>query len=404
MFDNNDEEDDFLNMPVLPPVAQNDSPPPSPLMPTQDAQVASPAEASPMNPMVKDYISKKFNLADYSPTARQELVEQSKPGVQDRIMAGLAAAGAGFMGQNAAAAGMNHLEAKRKEGRQKIEDFDTQRAFGREDEVHAREKDPNSQESQMANELAKRMGYKGAAVTAEQFKSFSPAMEKMYAIEQKRLDRQDSRDERRLLFGLKAQERKDKKEEMGTEGQRAVDKDYAKHYNNFTQKGAVNAKTAIDRLEALTAEMEKDTGIGEAGGGRIASVLPDVMRSRKAIERRDLARNFANTTLKELFGGQLSDAEREAAAKEYYNDSLDNTANAKILRDKIAQLKTGYATEVAKAKHYEKNGSLKRFQGITGDNPDRRIVKTQTNKKTGEKRIVYDDGSVETVPGVLAER
>jgi len=167
--------------------------------------------------------------------------------------------------------------------------------------------------------------------------------------------------------GIKRHEAEAKNQRMGayTKGQEQVDKDYAKHYNTFTQKGAVNVKTAIDRLEALASEMEKDKGFGEAGGGRFASVLPDALRSRDAIRRRDQARNFANTTLKELFGGQLSDAEREAAAKEYYNDALGNAENAKILRDKIAQLKDAYNTELAKAQHYEREKTLSNFSGAS---------------------------------------
>jgi hypothetical protein len=186
--------------------------------------------------------------------------------------------------------------------------------------------------------------------------------------------RQDSQDERQRAvedrkFKLDSEKlelvkNKSQGNQGYSEGQKSVDKDYAKHYNTFTQKGAVNAKTSIDRLEALAAEMESDTGVFESGGGRFASTLPDALRSRDAVRRRDQAKNFANTTLKELFGGQLSDAEREAAAKEYYNDALSNSENAKIIRAKIEQLREGYNTEVAKAKYYEQNGgTLRGFSG-----------------------------------------
>lgn len=185
---------------------------------------------------------------------------------------------------------------------------------------------------------------------------------------QARLD-QETKDYRDRQLGLDQQKleiakNKSQGNQGYSEGQKAVDKDYAKHYNTFTQKGAVNAKTAIDRLEGLADEMEADTGLFESGGGRFASELPDALRSRDAIRRRDQAKNFANTTLKELFGGQLSDAEREAAAKEYYNDALGNAENAKIIRAKIAQLRDSYNTEVAKAKYYENNGTLQGFSGV----------------------------------------
>lgn len=161
-----------------------------------------------------------------------------------------------------------------------------------------------------------------------------------------------------------------------TKGQVKVDEDYAKDYNKFTSKGRSNAIAAITKLEALATEMEADVGFGEAGGGRFADVMPDVLRSRDAIRRRDDTRNAANTTLKELFGGQLSDAEREAAAKEYYNDALDNETNAKILRRKIGELRSNVVNQTDKADYYEQHGTLTGWKGLKQE------MKPQTIRKT----------------------
>ncbi len=155
-----------------------------------------------------------------------------------------------------------------------------------------------------------------------------------------------------------------------TEGQKAVDKDYAKDYNTFTSTGKNNAEAGLSRLEAIQKELEADTdptgtGLFESGGGRFAPITPDAFKSRDAIRRRDLARNAANQTLKSLFPGAISDAEREAAAKEYYNEGLGNAENAKILASKIAQLKGNLEAEKQKAKHYEqRGGSLQGFQPV----------------------------------------
>jgi hypothetical protein len=148
-----------------------------------------------------------------------------------------------------------------------------------------------------------------------------------------------------------------------SKAQEAVDRNYGDRYNSWTEKGRNNAANAIAKLESLAAEMEADKGLLQSGGGRIAAELPDFARSRDAIRRRDDTRNAANTTLKELFGGQLSDAEREAAAKEYYNDALDNEANAKILRRKIDELKSNMRAQEEKAKYFEREGTLMGFQG-----------------------------------------
>lgn len=146
-----------------------------------------------------------------------------------------------------------------------------------------------------------------------------------------------------------------------TEGQKAVDRDYAKQYNQFSGKGRENASHAILQLEEMAEELENDSGFFAAGGGR-ASSLDDVFRDRDSIRRRDGTRNFANTTLRELFPGALSDAEREAAAKEYYNDALSNADNAKIIRSKVGQLKNALTSETDKASYFQNNKSLAGYE------------------------------------------
>lgn len=154
-----------------------------------------------------------------------------------------------------------------------------------------------------------------------------------------------------------------------TPGEEAADKNFAKDYNNLTSKGLNNASTAVDRLEKLADEIEKEgDGIFAAGGGR-TSVLPDVIRSDKSIRWRDAAANEANTTLKELFPGSLSDDERRAAAREYYNDKLSNSENAKIIRSKANQLRQSFEDQRTKADYFSKSGTLKGLGPNSARNP-----------------------------------
>lgn len=151
-----------------------------------------------------------------------------------------------------------------------------------------------------------------------------------------------------------------------TKGQEAADKDYGKQYQNFASKGVVNSAATLNKLEAIAAELENDAKDGglEASGGSIvgSKFFPDFLRRSDSIRRRDDARNAANSTLKELFPGALSDAEREAAAQEYYNDKLGAKENAAIIKGKIAQLRQVRENEVAKAKYFEGKGTLKGYE------------------------------------------
>lgn len=141
-------------------------------------------------------------------------------------------------------------------------------------------------------------------------------------------------------------------------GEKKVDENFAKDFNNLTSKGFNNAETAIGRILEVAKELEANKDSVTAGGGR-SSILPDSLRSRDSIRWRDAAQNEANATLKELFPGSLSDDERRAAAKEFYNDQLSNEENAKILRAKASQLQRSLQDQRSKADYFGSQGTLK---------------------------------------------
>jgi hypothetical protein len=146
-----------------------------------------------------------------------------------------------------------------------------------------------------------------------------------------------------------------------TKGDESADREYGKNYNNFISKGIVNSKSSIDRLEAIADELERDQGIMEASGTKIP--IPDWARSSDAIRRRETAKNAAFSTIKELLPGSVSDGDREAVTRDYYNDQLGAKENAAIIREKVQQLKSIRQLEMQKAQHFGENGTLKGFRG-----------------------------------------
>jgi hypothetical protein len=178
---------------------------------------------------------------------------------------------------------------------------------------------------------------------------------------------------------------KEEIEQKGSVGQQAIDRKYAENYNNFSSKGIVNSQKSIQQLEEIQKELEKDQGFGEAGGTTLP--IPDMLRSNNAIRRRDTVSNAAVSSLKEIFGGNPTEGERAAIAKDYYNDSLSNKDNAKILKDKIQQLKAGREEEIRKAKHYEKHGTLRGFNlnaSAYGDAKDQSSSKSGSGGSDGQ--------------------
>lgn len=170
----------------------------------------SPAQDPNRSQNVRDYIMKNITAGKYSDENRQKLLDNSSIGMGEGVLAALSALGAGFQGKDSGAAVQASLNTAKQGKRQAIEDFERGRAnqiqdkdlkrkeeqYGRDEEKRAREMDPNSPESKIAQELAVSMGMsaeQAKGLTAAKFQDFSPALQKKYEIEQRKLDRQENR-------------------------------------------------------------------------------------------------------------------------------------------------------------------------------------------------------------------
>lgn len=187
--------------------------------PVQSVQPV-PVEAAPAPQIdTREYLMKKYNLGPYGDEGRAAAQEQTQLDGGDRLSAALMALGAGFQGRDSAAAASSRLQQLQGQRNQALDQFEKGRSAkiqefsldrdltkaDREDRddaasqaLAAREKDPMSEESKMAQDLAKAMGYQAdvSKLTAEQFKTFSPALQKKYEIAQRSLDRKESAAER----------------------------------------------------------------------------------------------------------------------------------------------------------------------------------------------------------------
>lgn len=329
---------------------------------TMSADSPIPQQATAPTPDVKDYISQKFNLGDYSTANRQKLVDEAGGSDwRDKTSAVLASLGAAFQGGNSVQAAQNALDRSAKAKGERINQFDKSRdamlqehTVGRNLQREGAEDDGNSMESKLAQTLAKKMvptmNFEGMSAT--KINSQIPSLKGIYEGELKRMDIQSRDRDRAAMLGFK-----------GREGQVAVDKDYAKDYNDFIGGGRDKAINAIKKLEDFYSEIEKDQGLFQSGGGPVKGSLPDSVRSQTSIARRDNTVSVANSALKGTFGSQLSDGERKALANEFYNDRLGNAENLKIMRRKINELKDSYIANQAKADYFQKNKqSLRGFQ------------------------------------------
>ncbi len=170
-----------------------------------------------MDPAVKDYVMQKYNLGDYSDENRKKLLEENSGyDATGRISAALGALGAGFQRRDANAAGNAILSRNQAERDSKVAQFEKGRAnkiqennlereavkneredkqYGLDQDRLKREQDPTSQESSLAQTLAKKMlpSKDFSQMSAAQINGLLPSLSKVYEIEQKKIDRNDAR-------------------------------------------------------------------------------------------------------------------------------------------------------------------------------------------------------------------
>ncbi len=188
------------------------------------------------------------------------------------------------------------------------------------DDVSLRENDINSQESKIANELAAKMGYKGAPLTAAQFKTSSPTMTKMYDIENDRLNRQESRDERRFQNGIKMDERKLNREEKER-------KEADLSAGEAKQMGLYNSglKAEQQYLKAIDNKDEYDpTGSGQWIDN--SDWAPNLLKNNKAIEAQNAQAAWIESFLRDASGAAIPPSERGAYAKDFFPQPGDTDA------------------------------------------------------------------------------
>ncbi|WP_374028337.1 hypothetical protein ACES2J_08370 [Bdellovibrio bacteriovorus] len=257
-------------------------------------------EPAPMNPTVKEYLTKKIQekkvaaqpvdrepsveaplvepaakapsfMDKYSDLERQKALDASKEGNTEMAFAQL------FGGIGDALARRSPAEtAKRfadyratkkdntvgefdRSKKAAIETYSTNRQIEQNmmtDAQRERDMDPNSEESKMAKALAVKMGMNpdtAKNLTAAKFKEVSPVLEKMYSVEQTKLARQDAAATR---AEAKAQREYEKNQTLETTFGTARTADDAKQL-----KAAAETKAKFDRQLQELIDLRKDKGV-----------------------------------------------------------------------------------------------------------------------------------------------
>lgn len=225
--------------------------------PTEQMGPPTPIQA----PIVQPVTPQQQVLDKYSNIARENLVAKQKESSSGPAWAaGIAALGAGIAGKDAMAAGQGILNMQDKQRNQELEQFDIGSALQKQGKLDAlsadktkRESDPNSEESKMVQELAKKYmpGTDFSKSSAAFLLNKLPFLEKSYAVDMASADRRASAEDR----NLKRQEIGLQKEALSQEKRQKLETPYGLANTETDAKALKDAHESKQNFDSKITEM-----------------------------------------------------------------------------------------------------------------------------------------------------
>lgn len=324
--------------------------------------------------LVNSYLKDKYfrgDLSDESLAAERATAEQRRTNAG--IGQGLSTIAAGLTGTKPetefyenlaknADRGVKDIEQRRKSKMDEARFAQEAQKFGREETKFSREmrlEDPDSPESRVFQNALKKAS---PGLFSDEELLHVSAADKDRVTSLAQLKEQTAA--RIQQARIAADARKDALKQKGTPGQQALDRNFAKDYNEFVATGG-----AADVKKGLTQLREVSDALGTKGNdytGPIRGMLPDKVRAftnPEAIDAKNNVEEVVQRNLRLVLGAQFTEKEGQALIKRAYNDQLSPEQNKKRLGRLISQIEQAAEAKARAAEYFEQNGTLQGFKG-----------------------------------------
>jgi len=215
--------------------------------------------------------------------------------------------------------------------------------------------------------------------------------------QQQGLQQQGARDDKRMAFEARKQERLDVKNEKKfehvskagniipaeTAGSVKVDTDFAPDYNEWNTNGRASLRKNLAKLKKAKAYLIKSqAGWNPTTSGGLIGKLPEIFRGEKSLIVQQDAQEAAMAGLKAALGSAFTEGEGKRIMAASYDPQLEEQANIDKLNAVILELED-------KAKANEKQGKYWRANGSTlrGYNPNSKSRTGGTNITAADKIV-----------------
>lgn len=145
---------------------------------------------------------------------------------------------------------------------------------------------------------------------------------------------------------------------MPSAGQKKLDQNYAKDYNDWTTVGLAQTEKSIGQLEQSIVKLEKaQKELFGTTSGRIVGELPDIARTSESRVLEADVRESALAGIRAAMGAQFTEKEGERVLGMAYDPKLEPEENIKKIRTTIKELQSRSSAQESKRKHWEQNNS-----------------------------------------------
>lgn len=219
------------------------------------------------------------------------------------------------------------------------------------------------------------------------------------------LARKDKLDERadenkyrnRMLDITESKNKTDKKESDGA-GQKKLDQEFAKEYQDWSSGGQKIAQSEIGKLKGALNKLET----GKVTTGGLTGMFPDQMTSNKVLSARSDIQSSVMGSLRALLGAQFTEKEGERVIKNTWNEADSTENNIARVKRLVGDLENKANDKTQKSKYFENKGStLKGYDASFSNNNSQQSTSPSVGKiiSSGGKRykVVNDAGDLEEI-------
>jgi hypothetical protein len=185
-----------------------------------------------------------------------------------------------------------------------------------------------------------------------------------------------------------------------TEGQKKLDADYAKDYNDWTTVGRGQAAKSLEKLrESLNVlKKEASSNMPMISGSNVGN-LPEYLRPTRSRVVEQNVQETAQAGLKAVLGTAFTKDEGERILKTSYDKTLPETENIKKVEAIIKELEERIANQESKRAAFENDGTLRKWKAPFYYPESKPSINTQTSPTAGGETKVINGKTYKKVQG-----